>query len=87
MYVRIIAPKYMKLLLNNSTPVEILSVGDRHRTVTSTEKQNPYGLPTPSTEIIMNLQKKLSDDQVETFTELRSEKKIVRVDKFIRIAP
>lgn len=86
-YFRIIAPEKLKLVSNDSTLVEIIAVGVLNEPVTATEQQDAYGLPALSTEMVLNLQKKRSDDQVQPIPEIRSERGIVRAARLITISP
>lgn len=55
--IRVIFSSKTKLVSNNSTTVEIIVVRDRSEPVTATEQEDPYGLPTPTTEMMLTLQK------------------------------
>lgn len=86
-HVRMMVPTKMKLVPNNSTPLSILAVGIQNEPVTVVEQQDSYGLTIPSTEIIQTLQKQRSEDPEQPVSGLRSERRIVRAAKFIRISP
>lgn len=82
-----ILPTKMRLVPNQSTSVTMIAVGNRNETFTATEKQDPYGLSTKSTEIVLNVQKERSGDKVQPVTRLRSERGIVTAAKFNMIFP
>lgn len=54
--VQMITPETIKLIQNNSTPVAIISIGTQNESVRAFVQQDPSGLPTPSTEMVLTLQ-------------------------------